>query len=340
MFSCDFLSIHLPIHPEWISITPTKPARTLLICRSLEPHSNNNSWCWFFSCGSWTSQTGWTTGVGVCLHAVGRVGGRLLVHKHQPESGENTTSFTSSAVFAPAALYFWVESAVQESSPSLLPTCTHQQLHAFLRVYCLCVLSVYYFHTQLRSDGTSVYFYLQLQFAWSCKSDWMVLVLTGRFYLVFRHLKKIPFSAATTDTAAVEETLSALRLLLCSSDEQRAERADGLAGPGGLWAGPRHWRHGLQGLGAAQLPGARQLQPPLRAGAVVEEALPEPGQAEGLQQDVGAALRLRHGQSLPVTVGFLIHHGAQKTGRGKEVVFKTSCLVCSRFLDMIPPQKN
>ncbi len=77
--------------------------------------------------------------------------------------------------------------------------------------------------------------------------------------------------------------------------EQRAECANGFPGPGGFRAGSRWRGDGLQGLGETQLPGAGQLQPPLSAGAVLEETLPEPGQAEGLQQDLCTALWLRNG---------------------------------------------
>lgn len=80
--------------------------------------------------------------------------------------------------------------------------------------------------------------------------------------------------------------------------ERRAERADGF--PGGLGATAGRRGHGLQGLGAAQLPGAGELQPPLCAGAVLEEALPEPGQAEGLQSDLRAAFWLCDGQLYPL----------------------------------------
>lgn len=79
--------------------------------------------------------------------------------------------------------------------------------------------------------------------------------------------------------------------------EQWAERAYGFPGPRSLRAGSGRWGDGLQGLGATQLPGAGQLQPPLSAGPVLEKTLLEPGQAEGLQQDVCAALWLRNGQS-------------------------------------------
>lgn len=130
------------------------------------------------------------------------------------------------------------------------------------------------------------------------------------------------------------------------SHEQRAERADGLAGPGGLWTRPRRWRHGLPGLGAAQLPGAGQLQPPLGPGAVVEEAVPEPGQAEGLQQDVGAALRLRHGWSprTPTPVCMIVNNARHYTdhlhlavGNGtveEEVVFNF-LFVCLILLSVL-----
>lgn len=77
--------------------------------------------------------------------------------------------------------------------------------------------------------------------------------------------------------------------------EQRAERTYGLPSPRSLRARARFWGDGLQGLGATQLPGAGQLQPPLCAGLVVEEAVLESGQAEGIQQDLSAPLWLRNG---------------------------------------------
>lgn len=79
--------------------------------------------------------------------------------------------------------------------------------------------------------------------------------------------------------------------------EQRAERPRGLSCSSSAWgARSGHRGDGLQGLGEAQLPGAGQLQSPFGAGSVLEEALPQSGKAEGVQQNVRSALWLCDGE--------------------------------------------
>ena len=76
--------------------------------------------------------------------------------------------------------------------------------------------------------------------------------------------------------------------------ERRAQRACGPLCSHLL--GTRPQGHGLPGLGSPQLPGTGHLQPPLRAGALLEETLPEQGQAKGLQPDICPPLGLCHGE--------------------------------------------
>lgn len=93
-------------------------------------------------------------------------------------------------------------------------------------------------------------------------------------------------------------------MMLCSQTvihsyyEQWAQCANGLPRARGLRPGAG-WRwDGLQGLGSTQLSGAGHLQPPLGPGSLMEETLPQQGQAQSLQPDLSPAVWLCHGECI------------------------------------------
>lgn len=87
-----------------------------------------------------------------------------------------------------------------------------------------------------------------------------------------------------------------LQTIIHSYYEQWAQCANGLPRSRRLRPAAG-WRwDGLQGLGSAQLSGAGHLQPPLGPGSLMEEALPQQGQAQSLQPNLSPTVWLCHGE--------------------------------------------